>query len=467
MYSSRKNGVDWIFSLRAADAFSVVLSFIIAFIASGFIDAVDTPPADRISFLNCCFLGALVLFFCHRIGLYRWDAFIWLAPLLRRLALALLVSAALFSTIRFFVTAKVSLKFLPFLLLFCLVCFVVIVLVRQIVKFVDVRVLRNVRFERIVFLGWSMRLKKVLRAMEHEMRQFHEVQGFLKDESQPDRRPPAELGFKEFGPLADLKALLAANKTTLLLVDQSKVAPETLRKVADLCADALVNLRLIPSTFDIWADRLGIRVLGGVPIIGINELAHDQFESRLLKRLVDIAGAIFGLAISAPVIGILALLIKRESPGPVFFRQTRLGLRGKPFEIIKLRSMRLDAEKTQGAVWAVENDPRRLKIGKFMRELNLDELPQFWNVLVGDMSLVGPRPERPEFVAGFRDSIRYYNLRHTCKPGVTGWAAVHGLRGNTSLEDRLDFDLYYIENWSLALDFKIMLMTLAPPKNAY
>jgi lipopolysaccharide/colanic/teichoic acid biosynthesis glycosyltransferase len=129
--------------------------------------------------------------------------------------------------------------------------------------------------------------------------------------------------------------------------------------------------------------------------------------------------------------------------------------------------MKLDAEQTKGAVWAVENDPRRLKIGAFMRKWNLDELPQFWNVLKGEMTLVGPRPERPNFVEDFRGSVRYYNLRHSCKPGVTGWAAVHGLRGNTSLEDRLDYDLYYIENWSLMLDFKIMLLTLAPPKNAY
>ncbi len=139
----------------------------------------------------------------------------------------------------------------------------------------------------------------------------------------------------------------------------------------------------------------------------------------------------------------MAILIKRESPGPIFFEQTRLGLYGKPFKIIKLRSMKLDAEVQTGAVWAVKDDPRRLKIGTFMRSKNIDELPQFWNVLKGDMSMVGPRPERPEFVTDFKDSVRYYNLRHSCKPGVTGWAAVHGLRGDTSLDDRLEYDLFY------------------------
>jgi lipopolysaccharide/colanic/teichoic acid biosynthesis glycosyltransferase len=129
--------------------------------------------------------------------------------------------------------------------------------------------------------------------------------------------------------------------------------------------------------------------------------------------------------------------------------------------------MRLNAEKSTGATWTVENDPRRLKIGKFMRERNLDELPQFWNVLKGEMSMVGPRPERPEFVRSFEDSVTYYNMRHSGKPGVTGWAAVHGLRGNTSLEDRIAYDLFYLEHWSLWLDIEIMFLTLLPPRNAY
>jgi len=229
----------------------------------------------------------------------------------------------------------------------------------------------------------------------------------------------------------------------------------------------IVSLRMIPWSSDIWTDGLTVHVVDGVPLIGLKDLRIDRSGNRIARRIVDIAGALVGLILSAPLIAIMAVLIKRESPGPVFYRQTRLGLRDKPFQIIKLRSMRLDAEKEKGAVWTVENDPRRLKIGEFMRKWNIDELPQFWNVLVGEMSLVGPRPERPEFVGEFRDSVNYYNLRHCCKPGVTGWAAVHGLRGNTSLKDRLDFDLYYIEHWSLLLDFKIMLMTLAPPKNAY
>jgi lipopolysaccharide/colanic/teichoic acid biosynthesis glycosyltransferase len=171
--------------------------------------------------------------------------------------------------------------------------------------------------------------------------------------------------------------------------------------------------------------------------------------------------------LSAPIIIVCAWLIKRESPGSVIYEQQRVGLDGREFTIYKLRSMNLDADKVAGANWTTEGDPRRLRIGAFLRKTNIDETPQFWNVVKGDMSLVGPRPERPEFVRSFNEALQHYNLRHTIKPGITGWAAIHGYRGNTSLADRLDYDLYYIENWSIWLDLKIILFTLRPPKNAY
>jgi lipopolysaccharide/colanic/teichoic acid biosynthesis glycosyltransferase len=160
-------------------------------------------------------------------------------------------------------------------------------------------------------------------------------------------------------------------------------------------------------------------------------------------------------------------LIRRESPGPVFFRQIRCGESGRRFTIYKLRTMRVDAEEETGPVWTSENDPRRTRIGAFLRRHNLDELPQFWNVLKGEMSLVGPRPERPHFVEQFKEDISRYMWRHVSKPGMTGWAQVNGLRGNTSIRERIKYDLYYLENWSLAFDFKILLRTFFSRRNAY
>jgi len=188
-----------------------------------------------------------------------------------------------------------------------------------------------------------------------------------------------------------------------------------------------------------------------VPLRGMNNV---------LKRAVDAT-----LSASVCLVGlipalIIAFLIKRSSPGPIFYKQVRMGLDGKAFTVYKFRSMPVDAEDVSGPVWARDDDPRATTIGRWLRKHDIDELPQFWNVLVGDMSIVGPRPERPFFVEQFKHRIPSYMLRHKVKAGITGWAQVNGWRGNTSLEKRIEFDLYYIENWSLALDFKIMWLTV-------
>jgi lipopolysaccharide/colanic/teichoic acid biosynthesis glycosyltransferase len=179
---------------------------------------------------------------------------------------------------------------------------------------------------------------------------------------------------------------------------------------------------------------------------------------------VDILGGLFGLLLSAPLIALFGYLVHRESPGPILYRQRRQGDRGC-FEILKIRSMKLDAEK-DGVGWSRKVDDRRLKIGAFMRKWNIDELPQFWNVVKGDMSLVGPRPERPELIANFKEEIPHYNARHNVKPGLTGWAQVNGFRGDTDLTQRIRCDLFYLENWSLLLDLQILLMTLGGNRNA-
>jgi exopolysaccharide biosynthesis polyprenyl glycosylphosphotransferase len=198
----------------------------------------------------------------------------------------------------------------------------------------------------------------------------------------------------------------------------------------------------------------------------VSELPLNHILNRLFKRVIDIVGAMVGLLLAMPLIAIFGALVYRESPGSIFYRQERTGRNGRNFQMFKIRSMGMDAEEA-GAQWAKENDPRRLQIGAFMRKWNIDEVPQFWNVLKGDMSLVGPRPERPELILQFKDQVPHYHARHTCLPGMTGWAQVHGWRGNTSLEERIRYDIWYVENWSLGLDFRIMMMTFLRQKNAY
>jgi lipopolysaccharide/colanic/teichoic acid biosynthesis glycosyltransferase len=181
---------------------------------------------------------------------------------------------------------------------------------------------------------------------------------------------------------------------------------------------------------------------------------------------VDIIGGIVGLLLSIPIIIVFGILVYHESPGPIFYTQNRSGRGGRVFKIYKLRSMRLNAD-AKGAQWAVQNDPRRLKIGEFMRKMNIDEVPQFWNVLKGDMSLVGPRPEMTELIANWKEEIIHYNARHFAKPGMTGYAQVNGMRGNCDLRERVRYDLFYLENWSLWLDFQILLKTFFVRTNAY
>jgi Undecaprenyl-phosphate glucose phosphotransferase len=220
-----------------------------------------------------------------------------------------------------------------------------------------------------------------------------------------------------------------------------------------------VDIHVVPDLLQFIALRARLENLDGVPIISLNDVPLRGFNS-LLKRAIDVSLSAFSLAFLAVPFGIIAWLIKRESPGPVFYTQERMGLDGKAFDVYKFRSMHVGAEDATGPVWARDDDPRATRIGHWLRKLDIDELPQLWNVLRGDMSIVGPRPERPFFVEQFKHRIPQYMLRHKVKAGITGWAQVNGWRGNTSLEKRIEYDLYYIENWSVALDIKIMWLTL-------
>jgi Undecaprenyl-phosphate glucose phosphotransferase len=221
----------------------------------------------------------------------------------------------------------------------------------------------------------------------------------------------------------------------------------------------MLEVKVVPDLLQVIALRARLEDLDGVPVINVNDVPLQGFNSTV-KRAIDFAISCASLVILAMPFALIALLIKATSRGQVFYRQERMGLDGKPFTIVKFRSMFDDAERETGPVWAQQDDPRVTPLGRFLRRSNLDELPQLWNVFRGDMSIVGPRPERPHFVEQFKHRIPQYMLRHKVKAGLTGWAQVNGWRGNTPLEKRIEYDLYYIENWSVSLDLKIMWLTL-------
>jgi Undecaprenyl-phosphate glucose phosphotransferase len=229
--------------------------------------------------------------------------------------------------------------------------------------------------------------------------------------------------------------------------------------VVEFASRECIEVHVVPDLLQFIALKARLEDLDGLPIISIHDVPLRGINS-VLKRLVDIAISLLVIIGSAPFTLLVAFLIKRSSPGPVFYSQERMSLDGQPFKVYKFRSMPIDAEDASGPIWARNDDPRATAIGRWLRRTDVDELPQFWNVLKGDMSIVGPRPERPFFVEQFKHRIPQYMLRHKVKAGITGWAQVNGWRGNTSLEKRIEFDLYYIENWSLSLDFKIMWLTV-------
>jgi Undecaprenyl-phosphate glucose phosphotransferase len=315
----------------------------------------------------------------------------------------------------------------------------------------------GVGLRRILIAG-SGELGRVVadRILEHRELGY-QIIGFVDDRAGGDH-----LGYRGLpllGPLSDSAEIIARERVDHLYV---ALPLEEHMKLLDLIESTSregVDVKVVPDVLQFIALRARLEDLDGVPVINLNDVPL-QGVSTFVKRSLDVlisAAALLAMALPGVII---AWVIKRSSPGPVFYAQERMGLDGKAFRVYKFRTMPIDAESETGPVWAEENDGRATPFGAWLRRHDLDEWPQFWNVLVGDMSIVGPRPERPFFVEQFKHRIPQYMLRHKVKAGITGWAQVNGWRGNTSLEKRIEYDLYYIENWSVALDLKIMWLTV-------
>jgi len=259
------------------------------------------------------------------------------------------------------------------------------------------------------------------------------------------------------GRSADLSVLIDQYHVDEVIIALPEATHHEILTLIAECERGKVVIKVFPDVFQIMAGQISIGDLGGLPLLTVRNIALSGWK-RTVKRLMDVVGAACALVILSPLMLLMAILIKLDSRGPVFYVQERMGLDARPFKMLKFRSMRQDAE-AHGTGWTVENDPRTTRLGRIIRRINIDELPQLINVLMGEMSLVGPRPERPVYVHQFRRSIPRYMDRHWEKSGMTGWAQVNGLRGDTSIVERTKYDLWYIENWSLTLDFKILLRT--------
>jgi len=276
-------------------------------------------------------------------------------------------------------------------------------------------------------------------------------------------------GIAILGHIDQIQSIVRTAKVDQVFITLPLETQASMEKMLRELGNEMVDINVIPDLYQYAILRGSVEEFEGLPIITLSGSPMYGWNT-ILKRAFDLCIGMPALLLCAPVLGVIALLVKMTSRGPAFYVQERMGFDGRVFGMVKFRTMGVDAERETGAVWTLEDDPRRTPLGVFLRRTSLDELPQLWNVLKGEMSLVGPRPERPVFIETFRQSIPRYMLRHRVKAGMTGWAQVYGWRGNTSLEQRLEHDLYYIQHWSIFLDIKILWMTLWRGfihKNAY
>jgi len=266
-------------------------------------------------------------------------------------------------------------------------------------------------------------------------------------------------GIKVLGRYSDVRELITNRGIDIIFVALPFHAHNQLKEVLEWIGDETVSIMVLPDLFEFVTLRGSVSEFEGMPLISLRDTPLYGWNI-IVKRVLDIVFSSLVIIFTSPVMLGIAILVKLTSSGPILFKQERMGLDGNTFSMLKFRTMSVDAEEATGPVWAKKDDPRRTKMGKLLRRTSLDELPQFFNVLKGDMSIVGPRPERPVFIENFRNTIPKYMLRHKMKAGITGWAQVSGWRGNTSLEKRIEYDLYYIENWSLNFDLKIIWLTV-------
>lgn len=320
---------------------------------------------------------------------------------------------------------------------------------------------------RVLVVGANRNARAVIRWAKNNAHYGHEVMGVLsKDPAHVTKHVEGVPILGEADQCEDFIDKLDPDHVILIEHDFSR---ERITGLVDLCEDRFIEFKIAADFYGLMASNVDVEYLSTVPLLGFKELPLDDFWNRTLKRTFDITVAGLMLVLGLPFWIMIVRAIKRADGGSIFYIQQRMGRDQKIFNLLKFRTMKPDAEKETGPVWARQNDKRRTDVGEFLRRWNLDELPQLLNVLKGDMSLVGPRPERPHFIQQFRENLPRYMARHKIKSGLTGWAQVHGLRGNTSIRERLKYDLYYMENWSLLLDIEILFMTLSSKgfKNAY
>ncbi len=321
--------------------------------------------------------------------------------------------------------------------------------------------------KHILLVGYSKAAEQYIDRIRQNPQWGYQVRGILDDNI---ARGTMYKGVKVIGSIGNLAYILPENKLDEIAITLGLEEYYKLGKIVAECEKSGVHTKFIPDYGNIIPTRPYTEDLMGLPVINIRYVPLSNTFNAMVKRMTDIVGSLICIVVFSPVMLVSAVLVKATSKGSLIFKQERVGLHNKPFWMYKFRTMYVQTEEEEKKGWTQKNDPRVTSVGKFLRKTSLDEFPQLFNVLKGDMSLVGPRPERPQYVEKFREEIPRYMIKHQVRPGMTGWAQVNGYRGDTSIKKRIEHDLYYIENWTLGLDMKILFLTVFKGfinKNAY
>ena len=326
---------------------------------------------------------------------------------------------------------------------------------------------KGFNLRHLIFVGYSGAAEAFIDRILANPQWWYKISGILDDNKEPGY---TYKGIAVLGSTDELEKILENNRLDEIALTLALREYYKLKRIVAICEKSGVHTKFVPDYNDIIPTRPYTEDLLGLPVVNIRHVPLTNSFNMICKRAMDIVGAIVAIIIFSPVMLVTAVLVKTTSKGPLIYKQERVGLHNQTFQMYKFRSMEVQSAKSEKRAWTVRDDPRVTKVGRVIRKTSIDELPQLFNILKGDMSLVGPRPERPFFVEKFREEIPRYMVKHQVRPGLTGWAQVNGYRGDTSIKKRIEYDLYYIENWTMGLDIKILFLTFFKGfvnKNAY
>lgn len=342
--------------------------------------------------------------------------------------------------------------------IFSIVCAFFMILERLVIRWILSHLRkRGYNVKHILLIGYSRAAEEYISRIKANPQWGYVVRGILDDKVP---RGTLYKGVKVIGGIDNLGMILPVSELDEIAVTLSLSDYDRLEELVGMCEKSGVHTKFIPDYNSLIPNKPYTEDLNGLPVINIRYIPLTNTFNAIIKRLFDIVASLIGLIVLSPFLLIVAVIIKCTSKGPVIFKQERVGLHNKPFAMYKFRTMYVQDSEEEVKAWTTKNDPRVTKVGRFFRRTSIDELPQLFNILKGDMSIVGPRPERPQFVEKFREEIPRYMIKHQVRPGLTGWAQINGFRGDTSIRKRIDYDIYYIENWSFGFDLKIIFLTV-------